>query len=252
MCEYCGKDIENQHWDSHIQPCQLLYQSKFHNQQYQCSACKRSYSRKFQLRDHYRTNHEKKKFKCSQCNEEFAQKRSLREHMNSQHLGIYLRCHLCGKNFNTNTALVHHIQADHEKLRYNCHQCFKEFKSKGSLQLHVKNTHLEPKTKSGNRCEKCGEPGSKPGLYTHLCGFDQYEEQATAQDQPFKPPPAKKAKVVTQGTKRARKQINYKLLDESGIVEEHDNEADHPNEYESRDVVEMEAIETEPGPEAFA
>ena len=248
MCEYCGKDIENQHWDSHIQPCQLLYQSKFHNQQYQCSACKRSYSRKFQLRDHYRTNHEKKKFKCSQCNEEFAQKRSLREHMNSQHLGIYLRCHLCGKNFNTNTALVHHIQADHEKLRYNCHQCFKEFKSKGSLQLHVKNTHLEPKTKSGNRCEKCGEPGSKPGLYTHLCGFDQ----ATAQDQPFKPPPAKKAKVVTQGTKRPRKQINYKLLDESGIVEEHDNEADHPNEYESRDVVEMEAIETEPGPEAFA
>ena len=43
------------------------------------------------------------------------------------------------------------------------------------------------------------------------------------------------------------------VCSQSGIVEEHDNEVDHRNEYdESRNVVEMEAIKTEPGPEALA
>ena len=241
MCEFCGKDIEIQNFDTHVKACEALYHSKFHNLQYQCSGCKRSYSRKFQLRDHYRTNHQKKKFKCTQCTEEFAQKRSLKEHMNSQHLGIFLKCHLCGKNFNTNTALVHHIQADHEKLRHNCDQCHKEFKSKGSLQLHIKNTHLEPK-KKGNRCEKCGEPGSKPGLYIHLCGFEDDDPK----DQTYSPVPAKKPRIAVNG-RRARKQINYRLLDESGIVEEHDDDMEV---YESNDIDE-DTIETEPGPEAF-
>jgi uncharacterized Zn-finger protein len=73
-CKFCCKTFSSE--------TALTNHESKHSQEFKCTQCQSSYSRKANLKTHIRTVHDKVLFKCSfnGCEQEFAHRKSLRSH----------------------------------------------------------------------------------------------------------------------------------------------------------------------------
>ena len=120
-----------------------------------CQVCDKSYSTKYVLDYHIKSEHMgmKKSFKCPICGRSFTQKSSYRQHANV-HAGIrpYI-CDVCGKSFSYENGLKAHKFLHNDVRQFQCQICDKKFLHKNSLRIHG-NVHKES---HDHMCTTCGQ-----------------------------------------------------------------------------------------------
>jgi len=119
---------------------EVLFKKRF-----QCNVCYRSYSTKWNLKQHQRVHDESKAFKCTECSKVFSNKILLKSHMLIHTGEKPFECRGCGKRFNKKGNLKKHELVHTEERKFKCALCphDKWFKDKDQLQKHMK-YHQKP------------------------------------------------------------------------------------------------------------
>ena len=100
-----------------------------------CVVCKKVFSDKRHLEDHYRSKHGGPKLQCQHCPKTFASLRSLEHHTN-HHSGKYpLYCSQCDAGFEHRKDLLAH-EDKHQGRGYVCLICKKVFFAERSFFKH--------------------------------------------------------------------------------------------------------------------
>ncbi|XP_078532572.1 uncharacterized protein LOC144818743 [Lissotriton helveticus] len=107
---------------------------------FQCTRCKKSFSRKGSLFAHQRTHTGQRPYRCSQCDKGFIYKASLIYHQRTHSGERPYHCTECGKSFNQRSDLVNHQRTHTGERPYQCTECGKTFNQKRNLTTHRK-TH---------------------------------------------------------------------------------------------------------------
>ncbi|XP_069092997.1 zinc finger protein 180-like isoform X2 [Pleurodeles waltl] len=107
---------------------------------FQCTRCKKSFSRKGSLFAHQRTHTGQRPYQCSQCDKGFIYKASLIYHQRTHSGERPYHCTECGKSFNQRSDLVNHQRTHTGERPYQCTECGKTFNQKRNLTTHRK-TH---------------------------------------------------------------------------------------------------------------
>lgn len=122
---------------------------------FNCKECDKEFQRKYHLKRHIATVHEKKKpYICPQCNKCFGQKTVLNKHIKSVHQGTKkFKCKLCEFTSSEFSHLKEHISIVHEKKTpHKCPHCSKSCSTKGNLSQHVSSVH---NLERAHKCEIC-------------------------------------------------------------------------------------------------
>ncbi|VDI65132.1 Hypothetical predicted protein [Mytilus galloprovincialis] len=151
-CDFCGKMYKSrrtfiQHKKSH--------EENYIKPEYECKVCKKSFSTKYVLNYHVKSEHlgMKKQFLCPTCGKSFTQKNSYVQHANV-HMGLKpYQCEHCGKSFAYEKSLKEHRFMHDEVLHFKCDVCDKLFRQKSALQIHKK---IHKVTKD-HLCGTCGK-----------------------------------------------------------------------------------------------
>ncbi|KAJ8908398.1 hypothetical protein NDN08_005107 [Rhodosorus marinus] len=109
-----------------------------------CEHCSKEFKRKYDLRRHVTTVHEKvRKFACSMCDLRFLQRAHLTEHISCVHERRKANfCAKCELTFSSKSRLVRHDRAVHQKLRpYVCGVCNNKYFQRTDLKKHQDAKH---------------------------------------------------------------------------------------------------------------
>ena len=122
-----------------------------------CELCDKSYSFKFQLRNHHNTIHLGIRFKCSKCANVFTEKKKCQAHVLKVHDVLenivieeikvakeqrkQYKCGECPAILFSTSGLQQHIYVKHQGKRYNCLECGQLFPTKQKCKSHVSNFH---------------------------------------------------------------------------------------------------------------
>ena len=119
-----------------------------------CSTCKKTFSRKDNLKQHSLTHKEQKeKIKCTDCGKTFSSKSNLTRHKRSHQNEGNVMCDICGKTFTRVDLLKKHVIGTHNiGKQLQCKTCKKVFKHKHNLKEH-ETAHSR---KSPCVCAVCG------------------------------------------------------------------------------------------------
>ena len=158
---------------------------------FECDECNASYSLRKSLLSHRRLKHgNPQKFACQQCVYTTSKKENLEQHIRSQHEKIKKICETCGNSFSDKPTLNRHVKKFHGELaqgtkrkatepllipskkicvqgskEMKCGLCMKEFKEAKNLNKHIRNVHGEKTLK----CENCSyTTNDAPNLQRHL------------------------------------------------------------------------------------
>ncbi len=100
-----------------------------------CAVCKKVFSDKRHLEDHYRSKHGGPRLQCQYCPKTFAVLRSLERHL-PLHTGKYpFHCSQCNEGFNLRRELEGHENM-HQGRGYTCLNCNKVFYIEKDLVKH--------------------------------------------------------------------------------------------------------------------
>ena len=172
---------------------------------FQCDFCDFSYPVKKSLLNHKRLKHgNPKQFPCQHCVYTTTKRENLKQHVKSQHEKVKEICKTCNKTFSEKSNLNKHIKNFHpdkvqgtkrkaieaiptssKKFRgeapevLKCGVCLKEFRELFNLNKHVKNVHDEKELK----CENCNyTTNNAPNMQRHVEKCKKRQEQ----DAPYK------------------------------------------------------------------
>uniref|UniRef100_A0A7S0BI92 C2H2-type domain-containing protein n=1 Tax=Rhodosorus marinus TaxID=101924 RepID=A0A7S0BI92_9RHOD len=109
-----------------------------------CELCSKEFKRKYDLRRHITTVHEKvRKFGCNMCDLRFLQRAHLTEHISCVHERRKSNfCAKCDLTFSSKSRLVRHDRAVHQKLRpYVCGVCNNKYFQRTDLKKHQDAKH---------------------------------------------------------------------------------------------------------------
>nr|XP_003703409.1 PREDICTED: zinc finger protein 845 [Megachile rotundata]XP_012140845.1 PREDICTED: zinc finger protein 845 [Megachile rotundata] len=118
---------------------------------YQCPECSIFIAHRYNLKRHYKTQHEREKLTCKECNASFTKKYQLAAHK-ATHNPVLYKCEKCNKSFTNPTKFKNH-KATHEKLKqYPCTRsgCNEVFENWILFQSHLKTQHV-----NDYKCKDC-------------------------------------------------------------------------------------------------
>ena len=122
---------------------------------FNCKMCDKEFQRKYHLKRHIATVHEKKKpYVCPQCNNFFGQQSVLNKHIISVHERTKrFKCELCEFTSSDFSHLKQHVSIVHEKKTpHKCPHCSKSCSTKGNLSQHISSVH---NLERAHKCEIC-------------------------------------------------------------------------------------------------
>ena len=102
---------------------------------FQCTKCKRTFSRKDNMERHFKIHTTEKEFQCDICQKLYNNKSSLVRHQ-EMHRASYHKCHVCNKQFALSIYLKRHLECHAQLKKYMCEVCGKRFASKPELNAH--------------------------------------------------------------------------------------------------------------------
>ncbi|XP_026766406.3 histone-lysine N-methyltransferase PRDM9 isoform X2 [Pangasianodon hypophthalmus] len=128
-------------------------QTRTTGKQYQCSQCRKSFSRLINLQIHQRIHTGEKLYHCSECGKSFTRQTNLQLHERIHKGEKPYQCSECGKSFTQQTSFQRHLHIHTGEKPYQCSECGKSFTQQTSLQLHQRN-HTGEKP---FYCSQCGK-----------------------------------------------------------------------------------------------
>ena len=94
-----------------------------------CSTCRKTFGSNFALNRHVQAIHEGlRNFVCNTCGEGFTRRDQLTNHFRRNHENVQIQCQFCAQTFATNGNRTRHIQLVHQAQRnFKCVSCDMSF-----------------------------------------------------------------------------------------------------------------------------
>jgi len=164
-CHICGKKMQSQFLESHIErhlakektffcdQCQASFYTEFDLKKHKachrhkdlvCDICGFKSNFKRNLERHRKYLHEEpneRPFKCEICGLSSKCKSSHRNHMKTHSTERKFACDFCGKGFKTPRHLKEHIKIHTGEKAGHCNECGKDFAQKYNYKLHMLKHH---------------------------------------------------------------------------------------------------------------
>ncbi len=124
---------------SHIKHIHQIPSKNGSKKVHTCEECGRSYSYKYDLKQHYKT-HGTPLYVCEYCGFQSSRTQTFKNHMNNRHLKLRpFKCPhpLCNKRFFNNGMLTGHLAVHTSERKFKCKQCKKTFKTNDNLRQHM-------------------------------------------------------------------------------------------------------------------
>ncbi|NXE57220.1 ZN329 protein, partial [Casuarius casuarius] len=103
---------------------------------YQCTVCRKSFSRSSNLLQHQRVHMTKKPYKCIECGKSFSRNSALTQHREVHRGERTFQCADCGDHFTRSSSLTLHQKTHLGEKPHVCKQCGKRFHSVPELTSH--------------------------------------------------------------------------------------------------------------------
>ncbi|CAL1296246.1 unnamed protein product [Larinioides sclopetarius] len=120
---------------------------------FRCEICKKSFSRKHNLKQHSRIHSGVKPFTCNICHKAFFYKCNLVTHLRTHSDDNPFTCDICHKAFFSKFNLLIHFRIHSGDKPFSCNICHKAFTRKYNMMQHVR-THSGEKPFSCDICHR--------------------------------------------------------------------------------------------------
>lgn len=109
---------------------------------YKCKVCLNTFSKSFNFKKHFYSQHSPKVLKCTDCNKSYGSDALLKQHRYDCHSNIM--CSECGKTYTNRYSLLYHIRRHTGEQPYKCQFCGLKFLWSSRRAEHIRRYHMEP------------------------------------------------------------------------------------------------------------
>ena len=139
--------------------------AKIEKKVYKCPICESTYSHKFTMSEHMKSQHEGIRYPCKFCDFKTTTVRNLRKHHKFIHEGVKIYCDQCEYGAASKRHLDAHRESIHEGVKHFCDQCGHYASRIDNLREHIKVKHAKTKYS----CDQCTyQTGSNRSFKKHL------------------------------------------------------------------------------------
>lgn len=168
---------------------------------FKCTLCSKSFYGSWQLKSHYKDDHEVDKHsntKCFDCNLVFPSEKHLMAHLKNHLQPKPILCHICGKILASEEMLSTHMGTHFSNHKWHCASCPKSFNKETMLKNHMRKHFID-------RPFLCNVCGKGFGSVAHLSRHSQIHSK----DNVFKCTNCKKEFNQKQSLSYHLKKCNY-------------------------------------------
>ena len=136
-CDVCGRRYKEA---SKLKAHKETHASDYVKPQFSCEQCSKSFSTKYVLAYHIKSEHlgMKPSYICQKCGKSFTQKNSYLQHANL-HQGVKpFSCSICHMQFSYKKSLKEHSFLHEDVKNFKCSVCNKSFRQPSSLNVHMR------------------------------------------------------------------------------------------------------------------